>query len=333
MDQSAANATTGADDTGGAHPTPVLREVERFGTNPGNLRMFVAAPQGGARGRRPLVVVLHGCTQTAAGYDAASGWSRLGARHGFVVVYAEQRRVNNDQTCFSWFRPLDIARTGGEAESIREMVAKATTECGVDVRRVFVCGLSAGGAMACAMLATYPDVFAAGAVIAGLPYGAAASASDAFEAMYGGKVKEARVWGGLVRTAAAGYAGGWPRVAVWQGTADRVVKPINAGELVKQWTNVHGVGAATPVEDEVGPASRRIWRDAAGRACVTEYALAGLGHGAPVADREPPAPFFLPAGLSSTAQIAADFGLTAPAQALIKAPVKRLLSMIGLAAD
>lgn len=306
-----------------------LLEVQGFGANPGNLRMFVSAPKGPARARRPLVLVLHGCSQTAAGYDAASGWSRLAGPHGFVVVYAEQQRVNNDQTCFSWFRPLDIARTGGEAESIQEMVAEAIRSYGVDARRVYVCGLSAGGAMAGVMLATYPEVFAAGAVIAGLPYGAATSVGEAFEAMYSGRSKEARVWGSLVRAAAGAFSGEWPSITVWQGSADRVVKPINAGELVKQWTNVHGVGAATPVQDEVGPASRRTWRDAAGRACVTEYTLVGMGHGAPVADALPPAPFFIPVGLSSTAQIAADFGLLTPP----KAPVKRLLSMIGIALD
>ena len=302
-----------------------LREVAHFGANPGNLRMLVAAPPA-KRGRRPLVVVLHGCSQTAAGYDAASGWSRLAAEHDFVVLYPEQRRANNDQTCFSWFRPQDIARIGGEAESIREMVAKTTTDLGIDVRRVFVCGLSAGGAMVAAMLATYPEVFAGGAIIAGLPYGAATSAGEAFEAMYSGKVKEARVWGGLVRAACGGHAGSWPSVAIWQGTADRVVKPLNAGELVKQWVEVHGVGAESPSEDRAGPAARRTWRDRAGRACVTEYMLPGLGHGAPIGAADPPAPFFLPAGLSSTAQIAADFGLTTPP----KPPVKRLLSMIGL---
>ena len=328
LDQIAGDVAPTEGGSGGGLGASELLEIERFGTNPGNLRMWAAVPAA-AESRRPLVLVLHGCGQTASGYDAASGWSRLAAKHGFVVVYPEQRRANNDQTCFSWFRPTDIARIGGEAESIHQMVAKATTDFGIDVRRVYVCGLSAGGAMAAAMLATYPETFAGGAIIAGLPYGSAASAGEAFEAMYGGKVKEVRVWGALVRAASAGYAGSWPTVAIWQGTADPVVRPINAGELVKQWTDVHGVGAASPEEDGVGPATRRVWRDASGRACVTEYALTGLGHGAPVDDTDPPAPFFLPAGLSSTAQIAADFGLIkAP-----EAPVKRLLSMIGLAAD
>ncbi len=300
-----------------------LREVETFGTNPGNLRMVVAAPAGSARSRCPLVVVLHGGSQTAASYDAGSGWSRLAAAHDFVVVYAEQRRANNDQTCFSWFRPTDIARSGGEAESVRQMVAKATTDFGIDVRRVYVVGLSAGGAMAGAMLAAYPEVFAGGGVIAGLPYGAATGVIEAFEAMYCGRVKHGRVWGGLVRAASGGYAGAWPSVAIWQGTADHVVRPVNAGELVKQWLNVHGLDAVVPTKDEIGPATRLVWNDASGRACVTQYTLPGLGHGVPIDKGEPPAPFFLPAGISSTEQIAKDFGLTRP-----RVPLKRTPSAV-----
>ena len=329
MDQVVADVTMGEGASNGTPIAPDLIEIESFGTNPGNLRMFVAVPTGLSRDRRPMVVLLHGCGQTASGFAALSGWSRLAAERGFVAVYAEQRRANNDQTCFSWFQPGDIARVGGEAESIREMVAKATTDFSIDPRQVFVCGFSAGGAMAGAMLATYPEVFAGGAFIAGLPYGAAASVGEAFEAMYAGKIKEPHVWGSLARTASGYHAGRWPAVAIWQGTADRIVNPSNAGELVKQWTDVHGVTAAVPDQDRVGPATRRIWRDASGRACVTEYALPGLGHGAPIAETEPPAPFFLPAGLSSTAQIAADFGLTASP----KPPIKRLLSLIGLASD
>ena len=325
MDQIVGGVTTDEGGAAGTYEIP-LREVSAFGANPGNLRMFVAANASSPRGRRPLVVVLHGCSQTAAGYEAASGWSRLGAEFDFVVVYAEQCRANNDQTCFSWFRPADIARRGGEAESIRAMVAKATTDFGVDIRRVYVVGLSAGGAMACAMLAAYPEVFAGGAVIAGLPYAAASGAGEAYEAMCGGKIKDAREWGGRVRAGSTHYAGIWPSVAIWQGTADRVVRPVNADELVKQWTDVHGVGAAVPTEDQVGPATRRRWHDTAGRVCVTEYALRGVGHGAPTDDSAPPAPFFLPAGLSSTRQIAEDFGLFAPVS-----KVKTLLSAIGLA--
>ena len=284
-----------------------LREIEEFGPNPGQLRMFVAAPNERPR-RCPTVLVLHGCTQSAAGFDAYSEWSQLGAEHGFVVIYAEQTTRNHDQGCFSWYQAGDVTRGQGEVASLRQMIDWAAVELAIDTRNVFVCGLSAGGAMAGAMLATYPEVFAAGAIVAGLPYGAATDLSEALDAMYVGRSKDASRWGSLVR-AASDHAGPWPRISIWYGTADKVVAPINAGELVKQWTNVHGVNAAAPTVDRVGSATRRIWRDVDGGECVSDYMVPGLGHGIPIADADPPAPFFLPAGISAVQQIALDFGL------------------------
>ncbi len=156
--------------------TERLQEITGFGSNPGNARMFVYVPERTAR-KPALVVALHGCTQSAASYDRGSGWSTLADEAGFVVVYPEQQRSNNPQGCFSWFVPGDTARDCGEALSIRQMVDHAIRAFGVDKRRVFVTGLSAGGAMASAMLATYPDVFSGGAIIAGrgqgFPFGTA----------------------------------------------------------------------------------------------------------------------------------------------------------------
>ena len=91
-----------------------LQEVASFGSNPGNLRMFVYAPD--ALPSDPaLLVALHGCTQNAADFDRGTGWSTLADRFGFVGLYAEQPRSNNPQGCFSWFLPDDIARDRGEA--------------------------------------------------------------------------------------------------------------------------------------------------------------------------------------------------------------------------
>lgn len=283
---------------------PTLREIVDFGSNPGNLRMRLFVPNGASR-PRPLVVVLHGCRQTADGYDLGSGWSRLAEACDFLVLYPEQKHDNNRDNCFSWFEP---ERGRDEIESIRQMITAAIETRGADPSAVHICGLSAGGAMSGAMLAAYPELFAGGAIIAGLPFGTALNLSEAYESM-GGRTKKAKTWGDLVRAASA-YDGVWPSVAIWHGTADKVVNPINAGELVKQWTNVHGVGAAIPAEDHLGKVVRRTWRDAEGRVCVAEYSVPGLAHGAPVADTDPPAPFFLPADISSTRQIACDWGLT-----------------------
>ncbi len=315
-----ASSTEGA--VAGAQFEP-LRDIGEFGSNPGNLRMRLLVPAMDDKRRPPLVVALHGCTQTAEGFADGSGWRRVADEHQFLLLLPEQRRANNQQTCFTWFEPGDTRRGGGEVESIRQMIAWSIEKHGADPRRVFVTGLSAGGAMAGALLATYPELFAGGAIVAGLPYGAATSASEAFDCMFVGRTREPRLWGDAVR-AAAPAPDLWPSVAIWHGTSDAVVKPINAGELAKQWTNVHGVGSEAPDEDRIGAIARRVWRDAGKRACVTAYTLPGFGHGMPIADNEPPAPFFLPAGLSAARQIASDFGLLEPA------PPKSFLRSLGL---
>ena len=100
-----------------------LTEVSDFGSNPGNLRMLTYVPPQ-LPNSAPLVVVLHGCLQTARAYDEGSGWSMLARRHGFVLVYAEQSRANNPNGCFNWFQPHDARRGSGEALSIRQMVTR-----------------------------------------------------------------------------------------------------------------------------------------------------------------------------------------------------------------
>ena len=301
-----------------------LVPVVDFGANPGALKMYVHVPAQGSS-PRPLVVVLHGCGQTAAGYEAGARWGELADRHGFVVLYAEQQGGNNQRLCFNWFADGDTRRGLGEAESIREMIGHAVATLAIDPQRVFICGLSAGGAMAGAMLAGYPELFASGAIVAGLPFGTAASTTEALESMYMGKIRDAKVWGDLVRSASH-HRGAWPTIAIWHGDADTTVKPINAGELVKQWANVHGLGAEPPVEARLGAVTRRIWRDAGDRVRLVDYSVPGLSHGVPVDDAEPPAPFFLPAGIRATWHIADDWGL-------LDAPRQRgVLARIGLSA-
>ena len=196
-----------------------LEEVHGFGSNPGNLRMFTYVPP-----RLPanpaLVVVLHGCMQTAAGYDLGAGWSTLADRYGFALLLPEQQPSNNPKTCFNWFRAGDIRRDRGEALSIRQMIEKVVIERGIDRQRVFVTGLSAGGAMTSVMLACYPDIFAGGAIVAGLPYGAATNVQQVFESMFQSPPRAAPEWGDLVR-AAASHDG--PGRLLWHGTPPTVV--------------------------------------------------------------------------------------------------------------
>ena len=144
-----------------------LTEVHGFGSNPGRLRMFKYVP---AQPERALVVVLHGCTQNAEVYDFGAGWSTLADRYGFVLLMPQQEPSNNPNKCFNWFLSRHIERDRGEVLSIRQMVEAMIRDHYIDPRRIFVTGLSAGGAMTAVLLATYPELFAGGAVIAGLPY-------------------------------------------------------------------------------------------------------------------------------------------------------------------
>jgi poly(hydroxyalkanoate) depolymerase family esterase len=177
-----------------------LTEVLEFGANPGGLRMFAFVPSN-LQQPRALVVVLHGCGQTAAGYDLGAGWSTLARHYGFALLMPQQQPANNANGCFNWFNPDDSTREHGEAASIRQMIARMTVDHGIDSRRVFVTGLSAGGAMTSVMLATYPEVFAAGAIIAGLPFGVASNAREALTGMRGWRARSPHELGDLVRNA------------------------------------------------------------------------------------------------------------------------------------
>ena len=134
----------------------------------------------------PLVCMLHGCTQDAASFAAATRMNEQADRHGFLVVYLQQQRGDNAQGCWNWFRPEHQARGAGEPASIaaivRELMGTASPWT-IDSRRVFVAGLSAGGAMAAILATVYPDLFAAVAVHSGLAYRSATTMGAAFTAM------------------------------------------------------------------------------------------------------------------------------------------------------
>ncbi len=295
-----------------------LVEVTNFGSNPGNLRMMTYTPRQLAASA-PLVVVLHGCTQSAASYDKGSGWSTLADRHGFALLLPQQHWRNNPLRCFNWFRPEDITRDSGEPLSIRQMIGRMMADYDLNKQRVYITGVSSGGAMTSALLATYPDVFTGGAIIAGVPYGSANGLQEAFESIFQGRDRTPNEWGENVR-AASSHQGPWPKVSVWHGDADSSVKPTNAEESVKQWTHLHGLDLAPTLEKTVAGHPHRVWQDADGETLVESYTVTGMTHGVPVdpGDQEhqcgTTAPFFNAAGISSTYHIAKFWGLTELAQ-------------------
>jgi poly(hydroxyalkanoate) depolymerase family esterase len=301
-----------------------LSDLAGVKSNPGSLRARCYVPKN-LPANAPLVVVLHGCTQDAAVYDHGSGWSTLADRHGFALLYPEQVRANNPMLCFNWFSSGDIRRGTGEAASIAAMVETMQRSYGLDPARTFVTGLSAGGAMTSVMLATHPEMFAAGAILAGVAYGCADSVGEAFECMNGHSRSDGGDLAAPVRRASR-HKGPWPRVQVWQGSADRTVVPSNADAIVRQWAQLHDLRGEADRHDEVEGYPRRAWLDASGEPLIEHISVTGMAHGVPLAGKGDEAvgqagAHMLDVGLSSTHCIAGFFGIAEarPAGKAVKA--------------
>jgi poly(hydroxyalkanoate) depolymerase family esterase len=290
-----------------------FEENADFGSNPGQLRMFQYIPRG-LQPNRPLVVVLHGCTQDGVAYANQTGWRTLADKLGFALLLPQQRMSNNIMKCFNWFEPDDIRRDQGESLSIKNMIDKMKADFQIDSSRIYITGLSAGGAMTAVMLATYPEQFAAGAVIAGMPYNCAGGVDEARACMDPGKNLSPAEWGDRVR-GATDHDGPWPKISIWHGDQDTIVKPLNATELVDQWTNLHCVDQQPDVEDTVDGHPHKVYQDAGGRGVVETYLIRGMKHGAPIDPGDGDSqcgsagPFILDADICSTHRIARFWGL------------------------
>jgi poly(hydroxyalkanoate) depolymerase family esterase len=291
--------------TGGAAGAGIT-EVSSFGDNPGQLKMFVHAPPSGKASA--IVVALHGCTQGASDYLGA-GWNELADKAGFAVVYPEQTTSNNYQRCFRWFDKAQIEHGAGEASSIAAMTEHAKAEYGAT--KAYVTGLSAGAAMTSVMLATYPELFEAGAIMAGLPYACATSQNDAYSCMSPGRDQTADAWAKLVPSAAHGTA---PRVSIWHGDADWIVRPMNETQLVRQWTGVAGVPSEPSSTATVDGATHAEYKDASGVVRVESWLIKGMGHGVALAPKSgcgKSGAYLLDEGVCSTTKAATFFGLIA----------------------
>jgi poly(hydroxyalkanoate) depolymerase family esterase len=269
-----------------------MTPVPQFGSNPGNLLMFEWIPAD-LPPNAPVVVVLHGCFANAALYDDETGWTKLAERWKVALVFPEQTAANDDTNCFRFWNPQDIVRGQGEALSIKQMVDWTQANHATDPGRVFIMGHSGGGLFTSVMLATYPDVFKAGAIVAGGPYkcgdeAAVATGIDGSkspvrggECVDGSVTKTPQEWGDLARSGYPGYSGPKPRVSIWHGTADTLVSPKNMNELVKQWTNFNGIDDVPDLTSTVKGYPHRLYTDSAGQPLVESYELTGQSHGWP----------------------------------------------------
>lgn len=246
-------------------------EARRHVGPAGAIEYMLYRPAGAVAGM-PLLVMLHGCTQSPEDFARGTGMNLLAEERGFLVAYPRQTSAANQQKCWNWFRPGDQIRGRGEPALIAGVARAVIDAERADATRVYVAGLSAGGAAAAIMADAYPDVFAAAGVHSGLACGAAQDLPGALAAMKRGAA--------TVRTH-RGAAAAFVPLITFHGDRDRTVHEANAGELVR----VASAAAPGPVETEVetGEANgrhfaRSLSRDAAGRVLIERWTIAGAGH-------------------------------------------------------
>jgi len=320
---------------GAPRAVEALEAVGDFGANPGALDLFVHAPSS-LTAEDAMVVALHGCTQSAADFDDETGLAALAEAVPFVLLLPQQREANNAERCFNFFERGDNRPGEGESASIRNMIAYGVERFEVDPARIHVLGLSAGGSMTAVLLANYPELFRAGAVVAGTPFdcnrptpltrapwwwlrtffGEAAAASFACGILGSNAIdRTARDWGDAVRALHPTPPARWPRVSLWQGDADEVVDPANQRELLEQWSDVHGIDTAPEASEVQGDVVREVHGDAGGTILIETWTLADFPHALAVdPDAEPracgvAAEFLEPAELCTVRRVAAFWGL------------------------
>jgi poly(hydroxyalkanoate) depolymerase family esterase len=245
-------------------------------------------PAGAASTARPVIVMLHGCTQSADDFAAGTRMNRLADEHGFLVVYPEQSPQANPSKCWNWFKPQDQQRDTGEPSLIAGIVREVVARHDADPRRIFIAGLSAGAAMAVVLGETHPDVFAAVGVHSGLPYRSAHDIPSAMAAMKGGKSGLAGLQPrpGDPRSAARTASQAVPLI-VFHGDRDHTVQANNGEEIVRQaevaYAAHHGGEPLTVTTGQgTAPGGRRYSRTlharGTGEVQVESWTLHGAGH-------------------------------------------------------
>src|SRR5215208_4703910 len=266
------------------------RFVERSYTNQAGTRSYrLYIPSGYVGQEVPLVVMLHGCTQNPNDIAAGTQMNTLAEEHTFLVAYPAQAQGANMKKCWNWFKVSDQQRGRGEPSLVAGITRQITDEYKVADGRVYVAGMSSGGAMAAIMGEAYPDVYAAVGIHSGLAPGAAHYMPSAFAAMHqGGALTPRR---DISTATATGQSARIVPAILFHGDCDKTVHPRNADYLLEHYCAAKTAGS----RDEVGGSTprgtvrqgqvpgghaytRATYRDAGGRAIVERWTVHGLGH-------------------------------------------------------
>ncbi|KAF8162570.1 Alpha/Beta hydrolase protein [Crassisporium funariophilum] len=258
--------------------TSSLQQVtEIFGANPTNVLMYRYKPTALAN-PTPLIVAMHYCTGTAQAYFSGTALASLADQHGFIVVYPNAPTSGG---CWDVHSTGTLTHNGGgDSLGIANLVRYAISNWGVDSKRVFATGTSSGAMMTNVLMGAYPDLFAAGSLYSGVPYGCFAGTSAwSNQCANGQLIQTAQQWGDLVRSAYPGFTGARPKVQFWHGTVDTTLYPQNFWEEIKQWTNVFGI-SATPASNITGNPQAGYSRASFGPN-VQAILAQGVGHTVP----------------------------------------------------
>jgi poly(hydroxyalkanoate) depolymerase family esterase len=245
-----------------------------------NYKLYIPAGYSAERSL-PLIVMLHGCTQNPDDFAAGTRMNQLAEQQPCLVLYPEQAASANPSVCWNWFQPADQQRDQGEPAIIAGMTRQISNDYAVDSDRVYVAGLSAGGAMAAILARTYPDIYAAAGIHSGLAYGSAHSLASALSAMkQGGKQRH-------VRSALTLSSSGLPErsvpTIVFHGELDTTVNPLNGEQIIAQSMNMlaqQPLHASTERERAAGghAYTRTQYSDSDGHVRLEQWLVHGAAH-------------------------------------------------------
>jgi poly(hydroxyalkanoate) depolymerase family esterase len=266
---------------------PSELQTHTFSSSAGSRVYKVYLPQTPTDAPRPMLVMLHGCTQSADDFAAGTQMNRLADQHGFLVVYPEQAAQANPSKCWNWFSPQDQRHGAGEPALIAGIAVEVAQHYGADPQRIFVAGLSAGAAMAVVLGETYPEVFAAVGAHSGLAYGSAHDVASAMAAMKGGRSGLAGLkTAGASAAAQAKKAAHSVPVIVFHGDRDHTVHQSNGADITQQALDAHRMLRGTDLSAHTVPGSsadgrtysRTLHTDAHGQVRIENWTLHGAGH-------------------------------------------------------